>query len=98
MSRRSEGIWDQYWITVFQKAWRKGRKRPGGSERRREARDLERRCWGMGRSVWKMPVPVRFSIRCWGWRIGKGAANVQKKRPFQILRSSMVVKERPEQR
>lgn len=63
-------------MTVFQKAWRKGRKRPRGSERRREARDLERRCWGMGRSVWK----------------------IQKKRPFQILRSSMVVKERPEQR
>ena len=47
-------------MMVFQKAWRKGRKRPGGSERRRDARDLERRCWGMGRSVWKMPVPVRL--------------------------------------
>lgn len=63
-------------MMVFQKAWRKGRKRAGGKGRRREARDLERRCWGMGRSVWK----------------------TQKKRPFQILRSSMVVKVRPEQR
>lgn len=56
MSRRSEGIWDQYWIMVFQNAWRKGRKSVVGSGRRRDARDLERRCWGMGRSVWKMPV------------------------------------------
>ena len=44
-------------MMVFQKAWRNGRKRVVGRDRRRtEARDLERRCWGMGRSVWKMPV------------------------------------------
>lgn len=84
-------------MTVFQKAWRNGRKRPGGSERRRDARDLERRCWGMGRSVWNMPVLVRLvSVIGAGGRVQ--GANVQKKRPFQILRSSMVVKERPEQR
>lgn len=59
LSRRNEGICDQYWMMVFQKAWRKGRKRVVGSERRRrDARDLERRCWGIGRSVWKMPVTL----------------------------------------
>ena len=30
----------------------------GSGRRRDDARDLERRCWGMGRSVWKMPVCV----------------------------------------
>ena len=55
-------------MTVFQKAWRNRRKRPGDSERRREARDLERRCCGMGRSVWKMPVMVR-SVSVFG--VGK---------------------------
>ena len=84
-------------MTVFQKAWRKGRKRPGGSERRRDARDLERRCWGTGRSVWKMPVPVSLVSVVGAGGQGRGV-DVQKKRPFQILRSSIVVKERPEQR
>ena len=42
-------------MIVFQKAWRKGRKRAVGSGRRRDARERERRCWEIGRSVWKMP-------------------------------------------
>ena len=41
---------------MLQKAWRKGRKRDVGRVRRRAARELERRCWGRGRSVWKTPV------------------------------------------
>ena len=39
-----------------------------------------------------------IKARCWSWKASEGGASVQKKRPFQILRSSMVVKERPEQR
>jgi len=75
---------------VVQKAERKGRKRVVGRGRRREAREVERRCWGRGRSVWKTPVGgvVRFS-----WVAGgRGGGGVQKKRPFQILRRSRVVK------
>lgn len=51
-------------MIVFQKAWRNGRKRVVGSGRRMDARDLERRCWGMGLSVWKMPVRYDLS-GCW---------------------------------
>lgn len=67
LSRRSEGICDQYWMIVFQKAWRNGRKRVVGSGRRMDARDLERRCWGMGLSVWKMPV--RYDLSGY-WKLG----------------------------
>lgn len=42
----------QYVIRVDQKAERKGRKRAGGRERRREAREWLRRCWGSGFEVW----------------------------------------------
>ena len=45
-----------------------------------------------------MPVPVRLVSVVGAGGPVKGGPDVQKKRPFQILRSSMVVKERPEQR
>jgi hypothetical protein len=40
---------------VVQKARRKGMKRVAGRGRRRRLRDRESRCWGRGRSVWKIP-------------------------------------------
>lgn len=55
-------------MIVFQKAWRNGRKRVVGSGRRMDARDLERRCWGMGLSVWKMPV--RYDMSGY-WKLGQ---------------------------
>lgn len=59
-------------MIVFQNAWRNGRKRVVGSGRRREARDWERRCWGMGRSVWKMPKRPGWKVSYCDFGLGAG--------------------------
>jgi hypothetical protein len=65
----------QWVVMVVQKAERKGRKRGVGRGRRRVAREVERRCWGRGRSVWKMPVGggwVRFLLGVFWGEGGRG--------------------------